>query len=90
MSDFDSHPPDDLRDAERRLRENRHGASEIELDQIKTRPMARSRSSRPQGTAVRSRLLVAVCTVGLMAGGTGGVSAGGGIGNSDTKSASKS
>lgn len=82
MSDFD--------DIERILRDNRHDASELELDQIKLRAQARSQSSRPKGSAVRSRLLVAACTLGLMAAGTGGVIAGNGNGNANGKSAAKS
>lgn len=82
MSDFD--------DIERILREQRHDASELDLDRIKLRAQARSQSSRPKGSAVRSRLLIALCTVGLMAAGTGGVIAGNGNGSSKDKSAAKS
>lgn len=77
-----------LDEVARRLREHRPEASALELDQIKTRAMARAASSRPRGAVLRTRLLVALCSLGLMAGGTGGVIAAKG-GNPGKGSASK-
>ena len=71
-----------------RLREHRPEASALELDQIKMRAMARAASSRPRGAVLRTRLLVALCSLGLMAGGTGGVIAAKG-GNPGKGNASK-
>jgi hypothetical protein len=53
-----------------RLRAGRPRA--FELDQIKTTVMARMRSSAPRRPAPRSRLLVALLTVGIMVAGTAG------------------
>jgi hypothetical protein len=64
---------EDLDDIARRLREHRPEASALELDHIKTRAMARARSSRPRGAVLRTRLLAALACLGLMAGATGGV-----------------
>jgi hypothetical protein len=69
----DNHLPHELQDVARRLREQRPEASPLELDRIKLRAMAGARTSRAKGSAVKSRLIVALATVGLMAGGTGGV-----------------
>jgi hypothetical protein len=66
----------------RRLRMQRPQASSLELDRIKTRAMARARSSKGRGAPMRSRVIVALATVGLMAAGTGGVVAAGGGGSS--------
>ena len=79
MAHFDdTNLPDELQDVARRLREQRPEASGLELDRIKLRAM----SSRSKGSVVKSRLIVALCTVGLMAGGTSGViAAKGGNGN---------
>src|SRR5687767_12420323 len=79
---------EDLDDIARRLREHRPEASALELDQIKTRAMARARSSRPRGAVFRTRLLAALACLGLMAGATGGVIAAQG-GNPGKGSASK-
>ena len=65
----DNNLPDELQDVAQRLREQRPEASGLELDRIKLRAM----SSRTKGSVVKSRLIVALCTVGLMAGGTSGV-----------------
>jgi len=67
---------DDLQDVARRLRDERVAPSAGELDELKLKAMARARarSSRTKGRAtMKSRALVALITVGLMAGGTGGV-----------------
>ena len=79
---------EDLDDVAQRLREHRPEASALELDQMKMRAMARAASSRPKGAVLRTRLLVALCSLGLMAGGTGGVIAAKG-GNPGKGSASK-
>src|SRR5436853_4445111 len=81
--------PDELQEVAERLRENRYEASPLELDEIKMRTMARARSSRKEGTFVKSRSIAVVLALALMAGGTGGVlatSGGGGNGNSAAKS----
>lgn len=72
----ENHLPDELHDVARRLRDHRPEASPLQLDRIKLRAM----SSRPKGSALKSRVIVALCTVGLMAGGTGGVIAASGSG----------
>src|SRR3954453_19646836 len=87
----DNHLPDDLADVARRLRTERPEASALELDQIKQRAMARAGSSRQKGFLVKSRLTVALLTLGLMAGGTGGVlAAAGGNGNGNGNNAAGS
>src|SRR5450755_4641420 len=55
-----------------RLRAGRPRASAFELDQIKTTVMSRMRSSARRRPAPRSRLLVALLTVGIMVAGTAG------------------
>ena len=78
----DNRLPDELQDVAARLRELRQEPSALELDRIKTRAMARSRASRTKGSVMKHRLIVAVCSLGLMAGGTTGViAAAGGNGN---------
>jgi hypothetical protein len=82
MSHFeDDRLPAELHDVAERLRAERPQASGLELDRIKMRAMAKSRSSRPKGIALRSRTMAALLTVALMAAGTGGVIAGGNGGN---------
>src|SRR2546423_2727500 len=78
MTDFDDELPDNLRDVARRLREERREATPLELDRIKTTAMARARarSFQPRRTSVRSRLIMALATLALVGGGTGGVIAG--------------
>jgi hypothetical protein len=56
----------------RRLRAERPRPDAFELDQIKTTVMSRMRSSARRRPAPRSRLLVALLTVGLMVAGTAG------------------
>ena len=78
----EDHTPDELQDVARRLRAHRTEASPLELDRIKLRAMASAKTSRPKGSALKSRLIVALAAVGLMAGGTSGViAAKGGNGN---------
>src|SRR4051794_23732788 len=82
--DDDQILPDDLRDVIRQLREERVAPSAGELDELKLRAMtrARVRSSRTKGRlTMKSRALIAVLTLSLMAGGTGAVIAGNGDGN---------
>lgn len=69
----EDHLPEDLSDIAQRLRGHRSEADALELDRMKMRAMARATSSRSKGSALRSRLVVALLTLGLMAGGTGGV-----------------
>src|SRR3954471_7239733 len=90
--DDDQNLPEDLRDVVHRLREERTAPSAWELDELKLRAMtrARVRSSRTKGRlTMKSRALVALITVGLMAGGTGGVIAasGGNNGNGNDDAA---
>ena len=66
----DERVPDDLESVAQLLHENRPEVSGLELDRIKLRAMARARSSRPAKGTMRSRLLVAMLTLGLMSGGT--------------------
>ena len=73
MSNFENRLPEDLQEVADRLRTHRHEASALELDRIKTRAMASAASSRPKGSVVKSRITVALLSLGLMAGGTGGV-----------------
>lgn len=56
----------------RRLRDERPQASELELDRMKTAAMAKAKRSRSVRGRPKSRLVVALLTVGLMAGGTAG------------------
>jgi hypothetical protein len=79
----EDHLPDELQDVAHWLREQRPEPDPLTLDAIKTRAMARAgvRSHRPRGRTMKSRMLIAVLTVGLLAGGTGGVLAGNGNGN---------
>jgi hypothetical protein len=89
----DDHLPDEFRDVVRRLRAERAAPSAWELDDLKMRVLARARAGtfRTKGRAtMKSRMLVALITVGLMAGGTGGViaaSGGNGNGNDDAAKA---
>src|SRR3954447_13915641 len=66
--------PDELQDVARRLREERREATPLELDRIKMAAMSRARakSFAPRG-GQRSRLVVALTTLALVGGGTGGV-----------------
>ncbi|MDQ3742573.1 MAG: hypothetical protein M3320_07465 [Actinomycetota bacterium] len=75
MSHWDEdHLPDDLKDVVRRLRDQRPEVSALELDQIKLRAKSRAASSGPQkGFVLKTRLTVALLSLGLVAGGTGGV-----------------
>ena len=65
--------PGDLREVAQRLHSERHEASALDLDRIKTRAMASAATSRTKGFNVKSRSIAALLTVALMAGGTGGV-----------------
>ena len=74
MSNWNDHQlPEDLQNVVHRLRENRPEFSALELDQIKTRTQARARSSRQKGFVLKTRLTVGLLSLGLIAGGTGGV-----------------
>src|SRR4051794_32255127 len=77
MSD-DRQLSQDLEAIASRLRSERHEASPLELDTIKQRVMARgARPSTTKGRPMRSRALVGILSLLVMAGGTGGVIAGG-------------
>ena len=66
----DERLPEDLTEVASLLDEHRPRATELELDQIKMRAMARARAHRPVKGTMKSRLLVAALTLGLMTGGT--------------------
>src|SRR2546423_5331585 len=83
----EEHLPNELQEVARRLRESRHEASALELDSIKVRAMERARSSRREGTFVKSRSIAAILAVALMAAGTGGVIAGSGNGHGNGSAA---
>ena len=87
MRQFEDDLSDDLRAMADRLRAERPQASDLELDQIKTRAMAKAGSSRAKGSALKSRSIAAILAVALMAGGTGGVIAAGGNGNGNGNAA---
>src|SRR4051812_4181105 len=82
--------PDELRDVARRLREERREATPLELDRIKMTAMsrARARSSAPRGR-VRTRVVVALTSLALVGGATGGVIAAGNGGKSKDDNAAK-
>ena len=87
MTSFnDDNLPDELQDVARRLREERREATPLELDRIKTTAMSRARakSFAPRG-GLRSRLVIALTTVALVGGATGGVIAAGNSGKSNGK-----
>lgn len=77
MSQQDDHWAAEDEDVVRRLRDGKPRLSAFELDRIKTTVMARVRPSTPRRPAIRSRIVVASLTVGLMAAGTAGAIAGG-------------
>ena len=81
--------PDDLSEVAERLSRERTEPSSTELDQIKSRAMARAASSRQKGSVMKSRRVAALLTVALMAAGTSSVIAAGGNGN-DNGNASNS
>jgi hypothetical protein len=58
---------------ERLLRESKHEASGLELDQIKQRAMARATRSQTRGPVLRTRFVTLLAVLGLMGAGTGGV-----------------
>src|SRR5438093_806822 len=55
--------PEDLNEIAERLRSERVEASTLDLDRIKTRAMARTRTSRPKGFALKSRSIAALLGV---------------------------
>lgn len=63
--------PENFEDVVRRLRDHREELTPLELDALKTR--AKRRATRRSGANARPRLVVALATLGLMAGGTGAV-----------------
>ena len=77
MSQRDEHWGAEDEEVVRRLRDEKPRISRLELDRIKTTVMARVRPSTGRRAARRSRLLVALMTVGLMVAGTAGTIAGG-------------
>ena len=73
--------PDDVTDVARLLSDHRSEASALELDRMKQRARAQAlRTSRTKGSTLKSRITVALLSLGLMAAGTGGViAASGGV-----------
>jgi hypothetical protein len=69
----DDHHFEEFTDVTRRLRDARPEASALELDRMKMRAMAQARAPRAKGSALKSRIVVGLCTMGLLAGTTGGV-----------------
>jgi hypothetical protein len=86
--------PEDLADVARLLREGRHQPTPLELDEIKTRAMAKAQrrsASRPKkGLAVRGRVMTLLLTV-LVIGGTtaGGIAGSGGSSNGESAAQSQ-
>ena len=78
----EDHLPDDVLDVVSQLRDHRTEATALELDRMKQR--ARAQALRPgtrtKGHLLRTRLTIALLSLGLMAGGTGGVIAASGGG----------
>ncbi len=79
----------------RRLRAEKPRLDGFELDRIKTTVMSRlrssgRRSSAPQRSAGRSRILVALLTCGIMVGGAAGTIAAGGGGSTNGSGAAQS
>jgi hypothetical protein len=76
MSDWQNDNQDEgFDEVIRRLQEQRPEATPFELDQLKMRALARTRTSGRKGF-MRTRLIVTILSVGLLAAGTGGVIAG--------------
>ena len=74
-----------------RLRADRHEASPLELDQIKTRALSQAtRQTAPRRGFMRTRLATLLVAGVITAGTTGGVIAHGGDGNSNGDNASNS
>ena len=90
MDLHDEQLPDGLDPVVERLRACRADPSELEVDQLKQRILARAATSRTKGISMRSRVIAVLVGVGLVAGGTGGVlAAGGGAGGNQSASQSQ-
>ena len=74
------------REVAERLRQERAESTGLQLDSIKARAVAGAASSRKKGFGVKSRGIVVLLTIGLMAAGTGGVLAGGNSGGNNGSS----
>jgi hypothetical protein len=57
----------------RRLRDERPQLDALELDNMKSRVMARARPQRTKGAGLRGRIVVAVLSLSLLGAGAGGV-----------------
>ena len=65
---------DGMDEVERRLREQRADVSSLELDRLKTRAISQAKRSRGGGRrSAPARVLATLLSLGLLAGGTGGV-----------------
>jgi hypothetical protein len=82
--------PDELREIEEKLRAARPSFTQLELDQLKLRTMAKASSSRPlRGKPMRSRILTLAVGALLIGGTTGGAIAAGGAGGSSNAAKSQ-
>src|SRR6059058_6246440 len=92
MTQFDEHDlPDEFKDVADRLREGRPAFTDLELDQIKLRAMAKASRRTPamfgfrKGTPMRSRAVTLALTALLIGGTTaGGIAAAGGNGGGNS------
>src|SRR4051794_19292584 len=78
MDHFDGQLPNDLQRIARQLRDERYQSDALQLDGLKMRAMARATTNQMEKSKMKSRMLVAMVTMGLLAGGTGAVVAAGG------------
>ena len=81
--------PDELQQVATHLHDNRHGASPVELDELKRRAMSQAaRPRRAAGLRLRSQMVTLLLVLGLaLSGGAAGVIAGKGSTNQVTSAA---
>ena len=96
MTEFNENRDEDFTDVIQRLRDHRPEVGGLELDRIKMRAMASATSSRQKGSVLKSRITVALLSLGLITAGTsgviakkGGVPAKGSAGNSQYSNGKK-
>jgi hypothetical protein len=90
MSKFDKHLPEDLEEVAGRLLGCRAEATPLELDELRQRARRQALAPRLKGNPLKNRFVVGLCSLGLLAGGTGGVLAAAsqnGLENSNGKAA---
>jgi hypothetical protein len=74
MSTWDEHRlPEDMDDVIRRLRDGKPEATALELDELKRRARRQASAPRLKGHPLKHRFVVGLVSLGLLAGGTGGV-----------------